>query len=141
MATDLQAAIEAYWDANASLVASGLTPLRYATAPGASYPYATFVKVGGKVQNRTFIGSYLDVDSFRFSVTSNNEAAASALAAVVEAQLDAIGVTPLIFDDGTQVVWLRSGDGNYKTKRGGTDGSPHVFIVTLTYLSKVARSS
>lgn len=139
MPADFLSAIVEYWDNNPALVAAGLTPISYSVNTSFSYPYATLQVVGGKIEKRTFTGSYIENDPYRIQIFSNDEDQAATLGDVVTTELDKIGATPLTFDNGRQVSFLRNGDSLVKTRRAGQGGELFVWLQTLIYTAKISR--
>lgn len=139
MSQDFLSALVSYWDANTALVAAGLTPISYGINTSFSYPYVTLQVVGGKIGQRTFTGSYIENDPYRFSIYSNDEDQAATLGDVVTTELDKIGATPLTFQNGRQVSFLRSGDSLVKTRRAGPGGELFVWLQVVIYVAKISR--
>lgn len=140
MATDFLAALVDFWGSNAALSAAGIGTLHFGTGAGADYPFVVVTNSGGNVSHRNFTKTYIDVDRWKFTITSADEDQAIALGATAMAALDTLVDNPLTFDDGVQLVFQRTGNDLMKLRHSGKDGIPFIWIQSLNYLSKIMRT-
>jgi hypothetical protein len=140
MATDFQAALIEWWGSNAALSATGIGTLRFGTGAGADYPYVVMTSSGGNVSHRNFTKTYIDVTRWKFAITSDDEDQSVALGAVAMAALDTLVDNPLVFDNGVQLVFWRTGEDLMKLRHAGKDGKPFIWVQSLNYISKIMRT-